>query len=103
MNKNKSDSQKSASNSIDAKLGLNAYKLDKSSHLKVDQAKCKTCRQKYCLYICPARSYTLNEKGELQINFEGCLECGTCFIACKLKGLTWDTPRGGFGVQYRFG
>jgi ferredoxin like protein len=47
--------------------------------------------------------YTL--KGE-EINFDyaGCLECGTCRVMCKNKGITqWKYPRGTFGVSFRHG
>jgi ferredoxin like protein len=45
----------------------------------------------------------LNEEGKVIVNYEGCLECGTCFIACQDEALTWHYPRAGYGVQYRFG
>ena len=37
----------------------------------------------------------------MTVNWEGCLECGTCLICCDDRALTWTYPRGGFGVQYR--
>jgi ferredoxin like protein len=34
--------------------------------------------------------------------YDGCLECGTCYIVCHKKAFTrWRYPRGGFGVAYR--
>jgi ferredoxin like protein len=88
---------------IDAKLGLNVFKVDKQPHIVLDQTKCKTCKDMFCLSICPANLYTLTPTGELAINFEGCLECGTCRIICEKCGISWKNPRGGFGVQLRFG
>ncbi|MEK6545549.1 MAG: ferredoxin family protein, partial [Nitrospinota bacterium] len=32
---------------------------------------------------------------------EGCLECGTCRIACEF--IEWRNPKGGYGVCYRYG
>ena len=88
---------------LDAKLGLNVFKIDKQSHIILDQKKCKKCPDMVCLSICPANLYSLNPKGEITVNFEGCLECGTCRIVCEKCGIQWINPRGGFGIQLRFG
>lgn len=89
--------------SIEAKLGLNTFKVADKPHLIPDQDGCKKCREKWCLHICPAKLYTLTPEGEIHVNWEGCLECGTCLIACSPHGLRWECPPSGFGVQYRFG
>ena len=88
--------------SIEAKLGLNVFDVDKEPHITVDFSICETCEKKPCLYICPAKLYQL-ENGKLTYNYEGCLECGSCLIACDKKAVKWNYPKGGFGVQYRFG
>lgn len=88
---------------IEDKLFLVKYKPDKESHIEVDQELFKADKLKAVLYICPAKTYELNEEtGECMIAFENCLECGTCRIACA-EYVRWKYPRGGFGVQYRFG
>ncbi|MCX6639937.1 MAG: 4Fe-4S dicluster domain-containing protein [bacterium] len=88
---------------IEDKLFLVKYKPDKESHIQVDQVKFKADRIKAVLYICPAKTYELNEEtGECMVAFENCLECGTCKVACA-EYVKWVYPRGGFGVQYRFG
>ena len=88
---------------IEDKLFLVKYKIDKESHIEVDQEKFKVDPQKAILYICPAKTYTLNEEtGECLVSFENCLECGTCRIAGS-GYVKWRYPRGGFGVHYRFG
>jgi len=43
------------------------------------------------------------ERDQVHAEFEGCLECGTCIIACLADALDWRYPQAGFGVQYRFG
>ncbi|MBI3752904.1 MAG: hypothetical protein HY266_02515 [Deltaproteobacteria bacterium] len=43
----------------------------------------------------------MDEKENIAISFEACLECGTCRIACEF--IDWKNPRGGFGVCYRYG
>jgi len=83
------------------KLYLVRFKTDTESHLKVDPEKCKPCKDRGCIYICPADVYKLDEKENIVISFEACLECGTCRIACEF--IEWKNPKGGFGVCYRFG
>lgn len=90
---------------IESKLGLDAFKLDEESHIRINQEICRQdCQEKYCLFVCPAHLYSVSkESGDICVEFEGCLECGTCRIACRYGALEWDYPRGGFGVQFRFG
>jgi len=91
------------------KLYLVRFKTDTESHLKVDLEKCKTCKDKKCIYICPAEVYKLvvsgaklmDAKENIAVSFEACLECGTCRIACEF--IEWKNPKGGFGVCYRYG
>jgi ferredoxin like protein len=89
---------------IEAKLGLNVFKLDTESHITINQEICQAeCQIRPCLHVCPANLYTLDREGKVQVEYEGCLECGTCLIACSRGALTWHYPEAGFGVQYRFG
>jgi ferredoxin like protein len=92
--------------SLQEKLGCNVYKIDHASpHIVIDHEICQLrCKTKPCLYTCPANLYTYQEeKDEVFVDYEGCLECGTCLIICQDEALTWHYPRAGFGVQYRFG
>jgi ferredoxin like protein len=86
---------------IDTKLAQDVFKLDKEPHIVIDQAICATCTKRACLFACPADLYEANEQGQIIVNWEGCLECGTCMICCDKGALSWGYPRGGFGVQYR--
>ncbi len=88
---------------IKDKLGLNTYKLSKESHLQIDRELCKKCDNKCCLYICPAGVYSKDDQSEIEVEFEACLECGTCLIACDRGAIKWNYPKGGFGVQYKLG
>jgi ferredoxin like protein len=90
---------------IEEKLGWNVFKVDEEPHIVINQEVCQSkCQVQYCLHVCPADLYKVNEQsGEIQVNCEGCLECGTCLIACTDGALTWEYPNAGFGVQYRFG
>ncbi len=42
--------------------------------------------------MCPADLYELNDEGDMMVNWEGCLECGTCLICCDERALTWTLP-----------
>ncbi len=88
---------------ITEKLALDAFKNDKESHILLDQKICHSCKERFCIYACPANLYSLTEKGEMTVEFAGCLECGTCMIACIYSSVKWKYPKSGFGVQYRCG
>lgn len=86
---------------IDNKLFLNHYTADGVSHLGIiDQSICRSCTEKPCTELCPARVYELKEE-KITIGYEGCLECGACRILCPYENIDWNYPRGGFGVQFR--
>ncbi len=88
---------------IEAKLGWNVFKLDKESHIEIDQTACRErCSLKPCLHICPANLYTLDGEGNVKVDFEGCLECGSCLIVCPEGALTWKYPKASQGVMYKF-
>jgi ferredoxin like protein len=90
---------------IDEKLAIDAFKTDKESHIKIDQAICRSkCRVRYCLFVCPGHLYSYDkERDEMLVEFAGCLECGTCRVACIESAIDWVYPRGEYGVQYRCG
>lgn len=89
--------------SVPEKLAINKYELDERSHIEINQQICKDqCKNRVCLFICPAKVY--NEKSGIIItDHAGCLECGTCLVACESKALSWHYPAGGFGIVYRNG
>lgn len=92
-----------AETNIKAKLGLDTIKVDTEKHISINQEICKSCPERYCLYVCPAQVYTLSKEGKIELDLDGCLECGTCRIACVRGAIDWNYPRGGFGVQFKFG
>ena len=54
--------------------------------------------------LCPAGCYAQNEMGQVEITADGCLECGTCRVLCEPTGdISWNYPRGGYGVLFKFG
>jgi ferredoxin like protein len=89
---------------VEEKIAIDAIKNDKESHIKLDQAVCGKCAEHFCVYACPAHLYTKKEEtGEMVVEYAGCLECGTCKIVCIYKSVSWEYPRGEYGVQYRYG
>lgn len=92
--------------SLTEKLGRDVFKIDgQQAHIHIDHQVCRTaCTTRPCLYVCPAKLYAYRpEQDEVFVDYEGCLECGTCVIVCREGALSWEYPRAGFGVQYRFG
>lgn len=86
-------------------LGLDKFVVDdEEAHIKIDKDVCRGCAPKPCTYACPAGLYTIKE-GEIVFDYAGCLECGTCRVVCPQadRAIRWSYPRGGFGVQFRFG
>ena len=54
--------------------------------------------------VCPAALYKIDEDGKKSFDYAGCLECGTCRIACEGTIVKkWENPRPTMGVEYRFG
>jgi ferredoxin like protein len=85
------------------KLGKNVFKPVKEPHIRIRPGFEKDPRLQAAIYACPAGLYTLNSQGGVQLEIDGCLECGTCRIVCGTEVLEWNYPAGGTGVQFRFG
>ena len=47
--------------------------------------------------LCPTKCYS-EEKGQVTIQHEVCIECGTCS-----EQTDWKHPRGEKGINYRYG
>lgn len=87
---------------VDAKLGRDVFKLDSEPHIVIDTEVCaRVCRDRACMAVCPADLYEPDDQGRMTVNWEGCLECGTCLLSCDHRALRWSYPRGQHGVQYR--
>ena len=89
---------------IEDKLAKVKYKNDTQSHLIVCKEDCQKCQNRSCEQVCPAKVYEYNdEQKEMKVNFENCLECGACRIACDKQSLIWDYPKQGYGVTFKKG
>ena len=88
---------------LKAKLGLDVFKPDKEFHIKIKEGMAKDIRLKKAIIVCPAGLYSENKNGEVVVSSDGCLECGTCLLACGPEVLEWNYPPNGSGGQFRFG
>lgn len=89
---------------VEEKIALDAIKNDRDSHIKLEQSVCGKCPEHFCISACPAHLYSISEEtGEIVVEYAGCLECGTCKIVCIYQSVSWNYPRGEYGVQYRYG
>jgi ferredoxin like protein len=87
--------------SMEDRLFLVQRNFDKKSHITVDQEAFRKDPIKPVLFLCPAKVFILNEStGECLVNFENCLECGTCQVASRY--VRWTNPNSGFGVTYKY-
>lgn len=85
--------------SIQDKLTTIKYNCSNRCHLMPDKDKCKICKEKTCVYICPADVYQLDEQtDDIIVQYENCLECGACRIACPHNAIHWTYPDSGYGV-----
>jgi ferredoxin like protein len=60
---------------VEEKLGRNVFKVDKEGHIRINHEICRVkCEPKYCLFVCPAKVYSLDQNGDVLPNPDGCLE-----------------------------
>lgn len=90
---------------VDDKLGLVKFEHDEEPFITVETKLCASCADKPCLYVCPSKVYQW-ENGGMAYNTEGCIELGACVVVCSKIGrgaIRWSYPRGGHGVEFKFG
>lgn len=90
---------------VEEKLFQNRYLVDAGRpHIKVRPHDKPSKALLSLTYMCPAGCYSLNDKDQVEITVDGCVECGTCRIMTASTGeVEWNYPRGGYGVLYKFG
>ena len=92
----------------DAYLSANKYCVDEGNpHIALTGAELSALPAEEfgkLVRVCPAGLYAEHTDGTRTFDYAGCLECGTCRIACEDTILSkWENPRPGMGVTYRFG
>ena len=96
----------------DVYLSGTAHEEDQPAHLHVaDTDLCATrCRTEFgnpCQHFCPANVYEMvpdeAKAGalKLRVNASNCVHCKTCDIADPYQIITWVTPEGGGGPDYK--
>jgi len=115
----KFDGQLTSDKLADVYLSGTSHDEDQPVHLVVaDTSVCATkCREEFgnpCQHFCPANVYEMvpdESKGapaeggspalKLHINASNCVHCKTCDIADPYQIITWVTPEGGGGPNYK--
>lgn len=90
---------------VEDKLFQNRYLVDPGRpHITVTPHSVPSPRLLSLTRICPAGCYAQTDSGQVEITTDGCVECGTCRVVAEPTGeITWNYPRGGFGVLFKFG
>ena len=67
---------------VDEYLSANKYEVDEeNAHIElVEDPDMEEFRK--LVRVCPAALYKIDEEGNTSFDYAGCLECGTCRIAC---------------------
>lgn len=81
--------------SVGERISKLTYNDDYVSHIKLEETDNEFMNK--IPILCPANCYA-KENSQLILQYEGCLDCGTC--AQKTE---WKHPRGEKGVHYRYG
>jgi electron transfer flavoprotein-quinone oxidoreductase len=72
------------------------YDDDRISHIKVLHPNSEFMKK--IVTLCPTLCYSMERGGEVTLQHEACIECGTC-----AKETEWHHPRGEKGVIYQYG
>ncbi len=85
------------------KIVFTLYNIGEKAHIVLNDDKCNySCKERYCTFICPAGCFEYDDdQKKIVFSFEGCLECGSCRVACEKDAIDWSHPEGGYGVIYR--
>ncbi len=88
---------------VEEKLGVDKFHVDEHyPHIEVN----KNARPEDIMVLvraCPAGLYKYTD-GILTFDHAGCFECGTCrILSFGVVVSKWTFPKGGMGIEYRFG
>ncbi len=89
---------------VDEYLAVNKFEVDEE-HAHIELVDDPDMREFLKLVrVCPAGLYKVDAEGIKSFDYAGCLECGTCRIACEGTIVKkWVNPGPTMGVEYRYG
>ena len=89
---------------VDEALSVNKYNVDEEcAHIEIVDNPDQNEFLKLVL-LCPAALYKIDENNVTSFDYAGCLECGTCRIACGDTIVSkWENPQPTMGIAYRHG
>lgn len=93
---------------VDELIAVDKYNVDEeSAHIELSEEDLdKLPDEEFgkLVRVCPAALYKVDADGHKSFDYAGCLECGTCRIACEGTIVKkWEMPQPTMGVEYRFG
>ena len=92
---------------VDALIAVNKYEVDEeNAHIELAGDIQSLSDEEFgkLVRVCPAALYKVDEQGNRSFSYAGCLECGTCRIACGGTIVAkWENPGPTMGVLYRYG
>jgi ferredoxin like protein len=90
---------------VEDKLFDNRYKVDEGNpHVCIAPHTIPSDVLVTLTKVCPAGCYQKADDGTVEVIPDGCMECGTCRVLTAESGeLDWNYPRGGYGIQFKFG
>lgn len=93
---------------VDELIGVNKYNVDEeNAHIELNAEDLDTIDDAEfgkLVRVCPAALYKVDADGHKSFDYAGCLECGTCRIACEGTIISkWEQPGPTMGIQYRYG
>ena len=91
---------------VDEALSVNKYEVDEET--RTSSWPRTTAPKAYdeflkLVRVCPAALYKVDGDGVKSFDYAGCLECGTCRIACEGTIVKWVNPGPTMGVEYPLG
>lgn len=93
---------------VDELISVNKYNVDEEcAHIELSAENLDDLPNdefNKLVRVCPAALYKVDCNGHKTFDYAGCLECGTCRIACNNGIISkWENPQPTMGVQYRYG
>jgi ferredoxin like protein len=88
------------------KVEADTYRPDPQfTHIVItDPEACSPCEEQACMMVCPVGVFERIPGGRgMTVRYDRCVECAACYIACPSGNLSFDYPRGGFGIRHLYG